>query len=114
MGGKYTVIVSKQAMQMLAEHVSFMANVDECAANVFKNFMLARIRDLEKMPNRNPWLEVKYLPYKKYKKYVVKKQYGIIYQVDESINKVYVEYIVDFRQNFELLFDEPIQINEVQ
>jgi plasmid stabilization system protein ParE len=92
------VIVSDRARQMLAGHVCFLAQKSPVAARKVKNNLMNAIRSLYQMPERFPFLESEFIPPNKYHKMFVEKWYLILYQVKDQT--VYVDYIVDCRQDY--------------
>jgi len=55
-------------------------------------------KSLQEFPERGSWLADPLLPANKYRKLLVDKKYLLIYQIRE--NTVYIDYIVDCRQNY--------------
>ena len=98
---KYTVIVSDKATHMLLTHLSFLSNTSKSAASTTKKRMLDGIHSLEHMPERFPFLNEAYLPRNKYHKMYILNWYLVIYQIKDST--VYVDYIVDCRQDYSWL-----------
>jgi len=98
---KYNVIISKRAGSMLQSHARFLAQVSEQAANDFIAEFQESVQSLEVMPKRNPYLNDMTLPQNKYHKLVIKKRYLVIYQIKQDI--VYVDYVVDCRQDYSWL-----------
>lgn len=98
---RYKIIVSDRARQMLATHVRFLAEKSPDAARKTKNELLQAIRSLARMPERYPFLEAKFIPSNKYHKMFVEKWYLVLYQIQDEI--VYVDYIVDCRQDYRWL-----------
>jgi len=95
---QYKVIVSDRARQMLAGHVQFLAQKSPTAARGTKNEFMEVIRSLSTMPERFPFLNAEFLPLNKYHKMFVEEWYLILYQVKGQT--VYVDYIVDCRQDY--------------
>lgn len=95
---EYEVIVSDRARQMLASHIRFLAQKTPSAARKTKDDLMAAIRSLSQMPGRFPFLEAEFIPPNKYHKMYVQKWYLILYQIKDKI--VYVDYIVDCRQDY--------------
>lgn len=94
----YTVIVSKRATQMLVSHAAFLAQVSpDAAARLVASFEEAA-SSLDQMPFRCPWLTAEYIPANKYRYLIFEKRYLMIYQVRD--NTVYVDYVVDCRQDY--------------
>jgi Plasmid stabilisation system protein. len=98
---QYKVIVSDRARQMLVGHVRFLAQKNPTVARKTKNDLMDAIRSLHQMPERFPFLEAEFIPPNKYHKMFVEKWYLILYQIKDQT--VYVDYIVDCRQNYEWL-----------
>ena len=95
---QYKVIVSDRARQMLANHVRFMAQKSPSAALKVKNELMDAIRSLYQMSERFPFLDSEFIPLNKYHKMFVQKWYLILYQIRDQM--VYVDYIVDCRQDY--------------
>jgi len=98
---KYEIIISDKALQMLALHINFLAQVNKNAAIKLKNTVMREIKELEYLPEKYSWLIDDMLPIKKYHKKVIDKRYLIIYQIKE--NTVYIEYIIDGREDYQWL-----------
>ena len=95
---KYSVIISDEATQMLVSHSRFLAQVSEKAAlNLIAEFG-EKAKSLEEFPERNSWLTDPFIPAGKYRKLLMNRRYLLVYQVKG--NKVYVDYVVDCRQDF--------------
>ena len=95
---QYKVIIFDRARQMLARHVRFVAQKNLSAARKLKNELMDAINSLYGRPERFPFLEADFIPPNKYHKMVVGKRYLILYQIKEQT--VYVDYIVDCRQDY--------------
>lgn len=95
---QYKVIVSDRARQMLAGHVRFLAPKSPTAARKIKNDLMDAIRPLHQRPERFPFLEAGFIPPNRYHKMFMEKWYLILYQVKDQT--VYVDYIVDCRQDY--------------
>jgi plasmid stabilization system protein ParE len=95
---QYELIVSERSRRMLAAHVQFMAQKNPSAARKVKNELMDAIRSLHQMPERFPFLEAEFIPPNKYHKMFVEKWYLILYQIKDQT--VYVDYIVDCRQDY--------------
>ncbi len=98
---QYKVIISDRARQMLANHVRFLAQKSPSAARKVKNELMDAIRSLHQMPECFPFLKAEFIPPNKYHKMFVEKWYLILYQIKDQT--VYVDYIVDCRQDYEWL-----------
>lgn len=101
---EYKVIVSEKAMKMLGTHIGFMAKVNKKAAKEKIEQIVSAIRSLSSMPQRYPFFEQKYIPYGKYHKMFIEKWYLVLYQIKDDA--VYVDYIIDCRQDYEWLINE--------
>ena len=95
---QYKVVVSDRARQMLAGHVRFLAQKSPTAARKVKNDLMDAIHSLSIMPERFPFLTAEFIPPNKYHKMFVEKYYLVLYQIKDQI--VYVDYIVDCRQDY--------------
>lgn len=98
---KYKVIVSDKAKQMLGTHIRFIAQINKEAAVSKKKELMAEMRSLSQMPQRFPFFEGLYITSNKYHKMFVKKWYIVLYQIKDD--KVYVEYILDCRKDYDWL-----------
>ena len=95
---KYKVVVADRAKAMLGAHVKFLAQVSPNAARDVKIRILAAIRSLVDMPERFSFLDEDFVPRGKYHKLFVDNWYLILYQIQDQT--VYVDYIVDCRQDY--------------
>lgn len=95
---KYQIIVSDRASEMLVNHVRFVAQVSKQAAEKLRKAIVKEVRTLEYMPHRNSWFNVEFIPTNKYRKLVVERRYLVLYQIRD--NCVYVDYILDCRQEY--------------
>ncbi len=95
---KYDVVVSDRARQMLGVHMRFLANVSPLAARKAKTAIIEAIRSLAVMPGRYPFFNEEYIPPNKYHRMFVEKWYLILNQIRD--NTVFVDYIVDCRQDY--------------
>ena len=100
----YQVDISPEALDMLMKHVTFLARVSRDAAEKLRDEFKTYVQSLSQMPHRCPWLEGEYFPYRKYHKLIFGERYAIIYQVDEEAAVVHVDYVIDFRTEYSLLF----------
>ena len=98
---RYKVVVSDRARQLLAGHVRFLAQKSPDAARRVKKDLMDAIRSLQQMPERFPFLDAQFIPLNKYHKMFVEKWYLILYQIKDQT--VYVDYIVDCRQDYRWL-----------
>ncbi len=85
-------------MTTQGEWTRFLAEVSEQAAQNLVDDFRVTAKSLEKYPDSNPWLSDSALPINKCRKLLLYRRYLLIYQVKN--NTVFVEYIVDCRQNY--------------
>jgi plasmid stabilization system protein ParE len=98
---KYKVLVSPKAKEMLDEHIDFLAQVNEASARKRKDDIMKALRSLSDMPARFPLFESDYIKSGKYHKMYIEKWYLVLYQIIDDT--VYVEYIIDCRENYSWL-----------
>lgn len=98
---KYKIIISERAKRMLGVHIHFLANVSPPAARAAKEAIIKSIRSLSVMPERFSFLNAEHISPNRYHKIFVKNWYLVLYQIKDQT--VYVEYIVDCRQDFKWL-----------
>jgi hypothetical protein len=94
----YTVLVQERALDMLAEHVRFLARVSETAANRLVDEFEEQAGCLASNPMRCPWLADPLIPSYKYRKLLFARRYLIVFQVIEDV--VSIDAVVDCRQNY--------------
>lgn len=97
--GKYTVIVSRRADQMLIAHVRFLAQVSPAAARKLTAEFSKVLADLEAMPLQFPVEEDYNLPPGAYRKALFCKWYKALFSVHEDT--VYLDTVLDCRQDNE-------------
>jgi len=103
---EYTVIIQTPAIEMLAEHVRFLARVSEIAANRLVDEFFIKSKTLENMPERCSWLSGYSIPEKKYRKLIFESNYMLVFQVINDI--VYVDAVVDCRAEFQWLLQDEL------
>ena len=96
----YKILISDTARKMLVDQVYFLAAVNPDAAQRLRSRMISEIRSLSQMPERFPYLEPDNRK-SKYRKMFVPKHYLVIYTVEADT--VFVEYILDCRQDYRWL-----------
>jgi hypothetical protein len=97
----YMVSISDKASEMLVSHARFLANVsEEAAIKLIEDFKISA-KSLERFPDRNPWISDSAMPVNKYRKLLFSNRYLLIYQIKQGM--VYVDYIVDCRQDYRWL-----------
>jgi hypothetical protein len=97
----YIVSISDKASEMLVSHARFLANVsEEAAIKLIEDFKISA-KSLERFPDRNPWISDSAMPVNKYRKLLFSNRYLLIYQIKQGM--VYVDYIVDCRQDYRWL-----------
>ena len=97
---KYEVTVSDAAFAMLDRHMDFLARASKNAAVRVKNEILADMRSLRENPQRYPIYESRFITEARYHKLFSAKRYLVLYEIVG--HAVYVDYIVDCRQDYEL------------
>ena len=100
----YAVIISDAAAEMLISHSRFAALVSEEAALRLIAEFEKKTTSLEKMPERNPWLDDPLIPKSKFRKLLFAKRYLLVYQIKSST--VYVDALVDCRQDYSWLLQK--------
>ena len=98
---RYQVIISDRARQMLGMHIRFLAQVNKPAAVKLKIRFLEELRSLQEMPQRYPFFNENYIPANKYHKLYVENWFLVLYQIKDDT--VYVDWIVDCRQDYQWL-----------
>lgn len=98
---QYHVIISARATRMLVSHAAFLANVSKEAAHRLVSSFQTTAKKLEQMPYRCSWLIAEYIPQNKYRYIIFEKRYLMIFQIKD--NTVYVDYVVDARQDYQWL-----------
>ena len=97
----YEVKISEEAQRGLGRIVSFVALYSIQAARVLKKDIIAGISSLRLFPERTPFLEGEFIPFNKYHKLVLRRNYLVIYQIKDDT--VFVDYVIDCRQDYEWL-----------
>lgn len=93
----YRIEVSAKAMDMLQEHIWFLAKVSRSGARKTKAGIIKALKSLSMMPDRYPFVQADFIPGNKYRKMLVEKRYLVLYQIIEKT--VFVELILDCRQD---------------
>ena len=99
----YTVQVSRRADSMMQEHVLFLSEVNIAAAERLLDEYTERVIGLKNIPTRYPRLDDPSVPVGKYRKLHLCERYLLLFQIRE--NTVYVDYVVDCRQQYQWLID---------
>lgn len=94
----YEVVISDRAKLMLGSHIKFLATVNKHSAKELKENIISEISSLSEMPHRFPFFNEKYIMPNKYHMLYIKKFYLVISQIKD--NAVYVDYILDCRQDY--------------
>lgn len=97
--GKYTVIVSRRADQMLVTHARFLAQVSPSAARKMAAGFSEILDALERNPYQFPVEEDYDLPRGVYRKALFCKWYKALFSLDEDT--VYLDCVLDCRQDNE-------------
>lgn len=96
MAGKYEVIVSRRADDMLIRHARFLAQVSPKAARKMTREFERILDDLEKAPFQFPVEEAYDLPKGVYRKALFCTWYKALFMVQE--NRVFLDMVLDCRQ----------------
>ena len=97
----YKVKISEEAQRGLGRIVRFIALNSIQAARLLKKDLVAEISSLKLLPERTPFLEGEFIPFNKYHKLVVRRNYLVIYQIKDDT--VWVDYVIDCRQDYQWL-----------
>ena len=97
----YEIVVSDAALSMLDSHMDFLARISPVAATKLMNNILDDIASLSSNPQRFPVYDNQFIPASRYRKMLTSKRYLILYEIVDTT--VYVDYIVDCRQDYEWL-----------
>lgn len=97
---QYNVIVSERATDMLIQHVRFMTEVSPQAADKLRAEIIEASKSLQSFPERNSGFSDPVLPANKYRK-IISKRYLLVYQIKDDT--VYIDYILDCRQDYQWL-----------
>ena len=97
----YNIIISNEAQRQLGNCVLFIAKENPEAAQRLRERLVSSIRSLEQMPGRYHLFNEPYIAANKYHKMFVGNWYLILYQIRDK--NVYVEYVVDCRQDYRWL-----------
>lgn len=95
---KYDIVISDAALTMLDSHMDFLARTSKNAALKATEQILSDMESLSKNPERYPVLDNQFISDNNYRKMLSERRYLIIYEISE--NTVYVDYIVDCRQDY--------------
>ena len=86
---------------MLVKQISFIGKASKAAARKQKAIIVDSIKKLKEDAQIYPFFENDIIPRNKYHKYVISKRYIILYQIKDET--VYVDYIIDTRQDYSWL-----------
>ena len=99
---EYRVHISEKAKQMLDTHAVFLAQISEEASERLVASFVNAANSLKTMPQRCPWLIGAHVPPNLYRYLLFEKRYAIIFQTKNNV--VYIDYVVDCRQDCGWLF----------
>ena len=97
----YEVIFSERAVDMLIQHVRFLAQVSPEAAENLRSEIIAASKSLQSFPERQLKFYDPLLPTNKYRKMIISKRYFLVYQI--KAETVLIDYISDCRQDYQWL-----------
>lgn len=95
---KYNVVISDKAKKQIAEHVSFVANVNKDSARQMKGRIIEALKSLSDMPRRCPFLNGELIEKNYFRKMPLEGRYLAIYHIISST--VYINYVLDCRQDY--------------
>jgi len=98
---KYNLIISNKANILIKQHISFVGNVSKDAAKKLNKEFKDAIKNIASAPTSYQLFDGKFVPYSKYRKYVISKRYIVIYQIKEET--IYIEYVIDTRTDYSFL-----------
>lgn len=98
---KYDIVISDAALSMLDCHIDFLTRVSGHAAIKVTDEILRDMESLSQNPQRYPAYENPFILENRYRKMLSAKRYLILYEILEYT--VFVDYIVDCRQDYEWL-----------
>lgn len=99
---KYIVVVSDRAKKQIAEHISFVSNVNKDSAKRLKKNILETLKSLSEMPRRYPYLNGEFIEKNHYRKMPLEGRYIAVYHIEDHI--VRIDYVIDSRQDYGWLF----------
>ena len=97
----YKVKISEEAQRGLGRIVSFIALNSIQTARELKKDLVAEISSLKLLPERTTFLEGEFIPFNKYHKLLVRRNYLVLYQIKDDT--VWVDYVIDCRQDYQWL-----------
>ena len=97
----YKVKISEEAQRGLGKIIGYVAINSVQAARTLKKDIVAEISSLKLFPEQTPFLEGEFIPFNKYHKLVVRRNYLVIYQIKDDT--VLVDYVIDCRQDYQWL-----------
>ncbi|MBQ0035453.1 MAG: type II toxin-antitoxin system RelE/ParE family toxin [Firmicutes bacterium] len=98
---KYKIVISNKANQLIKNHLLFLANVSKESARKLNKEFKSAIKKIAEDPKMYQLFECEFIPYGKYRKYVVSKRYLIIYHIKED--SIFVDYVIDTRSDYSWL-----------
>lgn len=97
----YRVVASSAFHDMLLEHTQFLANKSPAAAIRLRRDVVAALRSLQELPQRNPLFADIICSGTAYYRLLVAKRYLLLYRITDDT--VSVDYILDCRQEYSWL-----------
>lgn len=98
---QYKVYIPPHAFKMLDRQVRFVAEISASAAAKLRKNVISEIRTLRKMPERYPLIDDPNVTAQPYRVLYVPKWILVIYHIIND--EVWVDYIVDARQDYSWL-----------
>jgi plasmid stabilization system protein ParE len=97
----YDVVITETAWEQILGHARFLAEVSASAANRLVDDFVKSCEALSFMPERCPWLEHGDIPYQKYRKRLISKNYMALFLIKDET--VYITAAVDCRRDYSWL-----------
>ena len=97
----YKVRISEEAQRGLGKIIGYVAINSVQAARTLKKDIVAEISSLKLFPERTTFLEGEFIPFNKYHKLVVRRNYLVLYLIKDDT--VLVDYVIDCRQDYKWL-----------
>lgn len=95
---KYKVVISDKAKRQIAEHISFVSNVNKDSAKKLKKRIIETLATLSDMPRRYPYLNGEAIEKNHYRKMPLAGIYLVIYHIEDDF--VRIDYVLDCRQDY--------------
>ncbi|MBQ3151385.1 MAG: type II toxin-antitoxin system RelE/ParE family toxin [Clostridia bacterium] len=95
---KYTVVISDKAKLQIAEHISFVSNINKDSAKKLKKKIIETLKSLSEMPRRYPYLNGEFIEKNHYRKMPLEDRYLAVYHIEDNL--VRIDYVLDCRRDY--------------